>query len=337
MSSPRENFLRLMYNDSPKWFGNAWSCFGHDDRGVQPCCIDPISIMTMAGPKPGERGVKNGFGVSMDWPEGQPSALPVITKANRVVKDIRKWDRYVRFPSLSGIDWSAAERLIADNDQENYLIMCPSFEGMFEFSHDMLGFEDALADYLLEPEAMYEMLSAYTDWKIEAVGLLIDHMHPDVIHSHDDWGNKRSLFLNPKDWRAILKPLYARLYGYIKSRGVMVQHHADCVCHEIAEDMVELGIDMWQGVIPQNDIPGIIKRTKGRLCLLGGIDMQKIDFAGAPEELVRNEVRRAIDEYLPLGWVIPSVTNIVPLHQEVAAIIDFELQEYGAQYAAKHF
>jgi hypothetical protein len=36
------------------------------------------------------------------------------------------------------------------------------------------------------------MLSAFTDWKIKNVGLVIDHMKPDIIHSHDDWGTSEA-------------------------------------------------------------------------------------------------------------------------------------------------
>jgi hypothetical protein len=52
----------------------------------------------------------------------------------------------------------------------------------------------------------------------------------------------------------------------------------------VAEDMVDLGIDMWQGVIPQNDIKGVIERTEGKLCIMGGFDMQLIDFRIPPKK-----------------------------------------------------
>ena len=42
---------------------------------------------------------------------------------------------------------------------------------------------------------------------------------------------------------------------YMKDKGVIIMHHADSFMEPIVEDMVELGIDIWQGVLPQNDIP----------------------------------------------------------------------------------
>lgn len=335
MSTPKENFLKLMNNDNPKWLGDPWSCFTQNAI-FRPIAFDAITLM-MGGPAPGQIGVKNALGVTMDWPAGHPGATPNITEENKVVKDITHWEDYVKLPDISHAPWHVVDEIMATQDRENYLVMAPSFTGMFEFSHYMMGFEDALVNYLLEPDSMFDMLSYYTDWKIKCVEQIIDRMKPDVIHSHDDWGNKRSLFLNPDTWRELIKPHYERFYGYIKSRGVLVQHHADCVCHEIAEDMVDLGIDMWQGVIPQNDIKGVIERTKGKLCIMGGFDMQTIDFADANEEKIRASVHEVIDTYVPLGSFIPCVTNIIPVHPQVEKILNEELDHYGAIYASKYF
>jgi hypothetical protein len=335
MATPKENFLRLMRNDNPKWLGDPWSCFT-ESPPFRCITFDAVS-MIMGGPKPGQRGVKNLLGVTMDWPEGHAGTVPDTSPEKRVVKDITHWQDYVNLPDISNAPWHIVEENLTKADRENFLVMAPSFTGMFEFSHYMLGFEDALVNYLEEPDHMFDMLSHYTDWKIKVVGEIIDRMKPDIIHSHDDWGNKRSLFLSPKTWREMIKPHYERFYGYIKSRGVLIQHHADCVCDVIAEDMVDLGIDMWQGVIPQNDIKGVIERTEGKLCVMGGIDMAKIDFPEPDEEAIRQEVRRAIDTYMPLGSFIPCVPNIVPLYPKVAAILNDELNKYGAEYAAKHF
>lgn len=331
MSTPKENFLRLMKNDNPQWLGDPWSCFVNGPV-FRPMLFDAVAIM-IGMPQYGQRGFVNGWGVTMDWPEGTPGGTPDINDNNKVIKDITNWRDFVKFPSLDNLPWEVSDAMLPPVvDRDNLLVMAPSFMGMFEFSHNMMGFMDALTNYMVEPEAMYELLSAYTDWKIEAVGKVIDHMKPDVLHSHDDWGNKRSLFLPPTVWREIIKPQYERFYGYVKSRGVLIQHHNDSVSHEICEDMVDLGIDMWQGVIPQNDIPGIIERTEGKLCVMGGIDMAKIDFPKADEAAIRAEVRRAIEEYMPLGSFIPCVPNIIPVFPEVEKLINEELNSYGAEY-----
>ena len=67
-------------------------------------------------------------------------------------------------------------------------------------------------------------------------------------------GAVRTTFIQPELWREFIKPQYAKAYGYAHDRGVIIEHHADSFCEQIIEDMVELHIDVWQGVLPQNDI-----------------------------------------------------------------------------------
>ena len=158
-----------------------------------------------------------------------------------------------------------------------------------------------------------------------------------MIHSQDDWGDKRSMFLPPAVWRELVRPHTERYYKFLKSKGVLIQHHSDCVNDAVAEDMVEMGIDMWQGVIPQNDIPGVIERTEGKLCIMGGFDMGLVDRADISAEDVAAYVRQVIDTYMPLGSFIPGATNVTPVFPHVAAAMHDELNRYGAIYAEKNF
>lgn len=334
MPTPKENFLRLLKNDHPTWLGDPWDCY--NPGALARClCTDAVTLIT--GIQPGQVGVKNIWGVTMDWPAGHPGAIPHVTEENKLVKDITHWQEYVHFPNLDHLPWEVTDHMDPPLDRENKLVMVPSFVGMFEFSHYLMGFEDALMNYLLEPEAMFELLSAYTDWKIQAIDKVIDHLHPDVLHQHDDWGNKKNLFIPPTVWREIIKPQYQRFYSHVKSRGVLIQHHNDSISGALAEDMVELGIDMWQGVLPQDDIPGIIDKTGGKLLLMGGIDMQKIDFPGATQEMVDAEVCHAIDTYMPLGSFVPCITSIFAIHKDADEMVRCSLNKYGALYAEKHF
>jgi len=334
MSTPKENFIKLMKNDSPEWLGDPWDCFNQNFM-FRPAIFDAVTLATIA--QPGQVGVKNAWGVTLDWPEGQPGQIPHITEENKVIKDIKNWREYVHFPDFEHLPWHVVDEMFPNLDRENLLLMTPSFTGLFEFSHFMMGFEDALMNYLLEPEAMYDLLSAYSDWKIEAAKHVIDHLHPDIIQFHDDWGNKRNLFLPPAVWREIIKPHYERYYGYIKSRGVLIQQHNDSISGELCSDMVDLGIDMWQGVLPQDDIKGIIERTEGKLCLMGGFDMPLIDNPTASEEDIKKHVRHVIDTYMPLGSFIPCITSVISVYPNVDQAIHEELNRYGAIYAQEHF
>lgn len=331
----KENFLKLMKNDNPKWLGDPWDCFV-ENPFFRPAFLDGAT-KALKGAVPGAKGHVDAWGATWDWPFDQPGATPHVTYENMVVKDITQWDKYLTFPDLDKVNWTPYDELASPQERENKLVMVASFCGMFEFSHLVMTFDEALCNFIEEPEAMFDMLSAYTDWKIKAVGMSIEHSKPDIIHTHDDWGSKHSLFLSPERWRKMIKPHYERYYGFIKSKGVLIQHHSDCYNEPLAKDMVDIGIDMWQGAIPQNNIEKMLKETEGKLCAMGGMDMQLIDLADCPEEKIRKEVRDAIDKYVPLGNFIPCVANVFPIHKNVEKIINDELRTYGAEYAAKHF
>ena len=82
---------------------------------------------------------------------------------------------------------------------------------------------------------------------------------------------------------------------------MMYVHHADCYATPIAQDMVDLGVRIWQGVIPENDIVGIQKSLNDALPMQGGINVPAIDAEGMSEEKVRAEVRQTFDAYCENG------------------------------------
>ena len=91
----------------------------------------------------------------------------------------------------------------------------------------------------------------------------------------------------------------------MKDHGVIVMHHADSFCEPIVEDMVEIGVDIWQGVLPQNDIPKIQKQLDGRMVLMGGLEASVVDRADSTEEEIRADVRRALRRLRPRRPLYP--------------------------------
>lgn len=158
------------------------------------------------------------------------------------------------------------------------------------------------------PGEMHELLDYILEYKMEYAKLLVENLKPDVVLSHDDWGFKTNLFVRDTVWREFFKSRYEKFYGYLKDNGIIVMHHSDSYCEIIVQDMIDIGIDIWQGVLPQNNIPEIQKITKGKMLLMGGLECSIMDLPDYDEEVIRKEVRRACDEYVPGGGFIPCLT-----------------------------
>ena len=97
-----------------------------------------------------------------------------------------------------------------------------------------------------------------------------------------------------------------------------------------------MGIDIWQGVIPQNDIVAIQRKLDGRMALMGGIDAQVIDHPDYDEQVIRDEVRRCIDTYCPQNYFIPCMPNLFAIHPEVERIYLDEIKVYGQEWFGKN-
>lgn len=326
----KENWLRLIKKDNPGWIGTPWEAFKGNFFG-NIFAIDPIT-KAVSGNRSTDAPYKDAWGTTWIWHEGEPGATPHITQENKVLKDVTKWKETVIFPALDGYDWTPYKEFVDSVDRNEYMVMTFMPGGLFERSHYLMGFEDALCSYMEEPEAMYELIGALADWKMGHIERVLEHMQPDVIHFHDDWGSKTNVFLPPKVWREIIKPHHKRIVDFVKSKGAMFMHHSDSICGPIVEDMAEIGIDIWQGAIPQNDIADIQKRLNGSMAIMGGIDAQVIDMPGIDEDTIRREVRRCIDAYCPQGHFVPCIPNIIPIYPEVRNIYEDELIRYGKDF-----
>ncbi len=303
MLTPRENFLRLIHNEPTEGLVA-------DYEALTVVRTDPVTALEYGDRRRGNT-CKDVYGTTIAWPREQPGAIPYITDENRVIKDVANWRCELVLPDYDAmedrLDWSENAALCAKVDRNKTLLTSIMATGFFERLHLLMGFEEALMNLYEEPEAMHDLLDALLEVRMSYVRQLAKHMHPEVIINHDDFGNKKNLFMSPSVWQEFFKERYRKLYSYMQELGIIVVHHADCYCASIAGEMAEMGVQVWQGVIPDNDIPALQKQLAGKMVLMGGIDVL-IDKKDWTEEEVRRETRRACTEYGPGGSFIPCLT-----------------------------
>ena len=250
MATPKEIFLETLKPDGKP----ERQLVQYEALAVQ--IPDPVFLYVGNGSRPGAT-VKNQWGVTILFPEGDPGPTPLITPETKVCPDITRWREFVHAPD---IETACAEgwepfigmgRAAAGTDK---LLTAFWATGLFEQCHFLMGFEDTLANFYEHPDEMHELIDYITEYRLKYAKLLIDKLQPDAILSHDDWGAKESLFMSPEMWREFFKEPYRKIYQYIRSRGVIAIHHADSFLAPIVEDMAEIGVQVWQGVLPENNI-----------------------------------------------------------------------------------
>lgn len=275
------------------------------------------------------------WGTYISFPEDQAAAVPIVTVENQVIQDIEEWEKYVKVPNLRencSEGWETALQNKESIDSSEYLTMTIMGTGIFEQMHMLMTFEDTLCSLLTNPDEVHGLIDAITEYRLEYMRLIVEHLHPDAILSHDDFGSKTSMFMAADVWREFFKEPYRKLYDYLHANHVMVIHHSDSFCEPIVEDLAEIGVDIWQGVLPTNDIVSITEKLDGRMALMGGID-SIIDREGVTEDEIRKEVRRALNTYGHLSHFMPGHTYGGPgtIFPEVEQVIIDEINQYNKE------
>ena len=334
MMTARENFLALLQPD------------GQPDRqlrqyeALQMCVTDPINTYLRGNRKRGTVSVDR-WGTTISFPADAPGPMPLTGDGLAVCPDVTRWRETVHAPELAANCTEGWEQCRTEARQacgQEKLLAGFMGTGIFEQCHFLMGFEDTLTNLYEHPQEMHELIEYITEYRLGYVKLLIDRLQPDVIFSHDDWGTKDALFMKPEMWRAFFKEPYRRFYGYIRSRGCIAIHHADSYLAPIVEDMAEIGIQVWQGVLPENDIPALQRRLKGRLVLMGGMGAA-IDRADAGPEEIRAYAARRLAECCPLGHFIPSITYGLPgtVYPHVDRYINEAIDDYNRRLHLPRF
>jgi len=326
--TPKERLTKLLAGGTNAPLLNEWEAFA-------PVFTDPVNIYLKSHRTRGKITVDR-FGAEYIWPEESSAGMPHVTKDNKVITDIAKWRDTLRVPDLKTNcskgweDIQAKKAAIEAEGQKASLGLMVT--GLFEQLHALMGFEDTLMNFIRKPKEMLELCEVIGEYRLSFAKLLVKYLKPEVILSHDDWGTKQQLFMNPKTFRKFIKPQYMKLYGYLKDNGVIVMHHSDSYGESIVPDMVEMGVSIWQGALPQNNISGIIEQYGKSITIMGGIDASIVDRADSTEDEIRSEVRRACRDYGPRGSFIPCMTPGGPnscLYPRIQPYITDEIDRYN--------
>jgi uroporphyrinogen decarboxylase len=229
---------------------------------------------------------------------------------------------YYAFPDPPGPeDVAHFARFVEDNRE--YFIS--GHEGhLYEVAWALRGMEDFLIDMALHPGFVDDLLQGITEYYLAVIDQAVQY-DIDAFDFGDDWGSQtRGLIMGPKHWRRYIKPCLARLFARVKEAGKYVYLHSDGQVTAIFEDLIEIGLDVYNPFQPEiMDVYEIKKRYGDRLCFFGGIGVQGLLPHGTPRQ-VKAKVRHMIQEVgVGGGYILApshSVMADIPVENIVALI-----------------
>ena len=289
---------------------------GHPDRFVNSYEFMKVAFgpNILGNPMPtyGQLNVVNSWGVTYSYPEGTPGPFPLDTPDVVLIDDIEDWKEKLKAPPTEYPDalWEVSQGMMDAIDGDKAFKALFVAPGLFEQVHAFMGITEALMAYMTNEDEMADMLKYLTEWELKVAEQLCDHLHPDAILHHDDWGSEQNSFLRPEMFEEYFVEHYKQIYSYYHEHGVeVIVHHSDSYCANLIEYMIEMGIDIWQGCMRSNNVPELVQKYKGQpITFMGNIDNKQVDFDGWTVADCEKAALLAVEGMEPNQY-IPSITQ----------------------------
>lgn len=176
------------------------------------------------------------------------------------------------------------------------LVTCASVNGFFSGIHYFLyPYESLLADLLLEPDFVQELLARLGPFNLRAAERLLQ-CGVDMITFCDDLGSGTALLMRPELYREFFLPWHARLAELCHRYGALLHMHSHGNINQIVGDLYEAGIDLLNPNDPQEgmNLPALKRRYGARITFVGGLDKFFFQWSAAQQEAyVERLVREA--------------------------------------------
>lgn len=284
MLTKRENLLETIKGGNPDRFVNQYEFL-------------EIILEAPLRSRPQKGGtITNEWGITMSWPEDQLGPFPVHDDEHIVIKDITKWKEQLQVPSVIFPEerWEAAVKHAESVDRKDQFVTVFFASGTFEMTHFLMGMENAMMSLYEEPELMHELIERLTEYEIDYAKQIIKYIKPDALFHHDDWGSQLSSFMSPDMFEEFYVGPYKKAYQFWRDNGVeLIVHHSDSYAANLVPHMIDMGIDIWQGVMTTNNTPELIKQYGGKISFMGELDSGPLDYPDWKVEDINAQVEKA--------------------------------------------
>lgn len=201
------------------------------------------------------------------------------------------FDKYV-FPKVPEEEVRKKMKAFVENGRDTFKVVGISF-AMYERGWALCGVENMLMALIEEPEFCERLFEKVTEYDLELLKIITEY-DIDAICMGDDWGQQRGMIMGPELWRKFIKPGMKKLYEFIKKQGKFVIQHSCGDVEEIFEDLIEIGLDVYQTVQPEvYSLEEIKKKYGDRLSFWGGISTQKLLPFATPEVVKETIIKTA--------------------------------------------
>lgn len=193
------------------------------------------------------------------------------------------------------IDWEEAAAQIDKTKRGGKLAMGGLRHGhTFQTLTDIRGYENLLFDMFDEEPGLGKLIAMVEEFNLAIVNKFIE-LGAEWMNYPEDLGMQTGPMIGPEMFRKYIKPVYKRLMEPARKSECVVHMHCDGHIRDLAEDLIECGVEVLNIQDLVNGIDWIRENLVGRVCIDLDIDRQEITVHGTPQQidaLVREEVEK---------------------------------------------
>jgi len=166
----------------------------------------------------------------------------------------------------------------------------------------------AIAD---DPELVSALIEKTGSLQYATLAQALDEDGVGAVLMADDIACVTGTVVHPDVLRQHVFPWYRRMADLCRSRDIPFVYHSDGCLYEVVEDLIACGPNAMHPVEPKAmDGAKLKEMVKGRLCLLGGVDVDRL-ARGTPDE-IKDIARRNIEVMGYDGAYALGSANSVP-------------------------
>jgi hypothetical protein len=325
--SYREDFFRMLEGKTPVANVPLSKFMAEPDETLGVVGVMP-SIMGFGAFD--EQG-RNVWGVPHEIDVNGTGYMPAPGKF--ILTDVTKWKDIIKAPYRYDYDWekAAAEDLanFKWNPETQVTSMFGGGGNYFLSIASFMGFEGAMLAMYDEPEALHELLDYLCEYDLYMLDKLLKY-YPmaEIMGMGDDNATEINPFVSMEHFKEFLLPRYKRVADKLKENGKIISYHNCGRCEDFMDDMVKIGVQIWNCATPVNDLMGFKEKYDNKIIL----EFLPRIYIDSTEDVVRQQVRDLIDKYAPGGafiWAGNSLTMNAEQGAHLDSWIYDEVETYG--------
>jgi uroporphyrinogen decarboxylase len=182
----------------------------------------------------------------------------------------------------------------------------------FSDMRDLLGYEGALTDLLLEPQAFHELLERSVEYNLQLAAVAKERYGTQIVATTDDVANATGMLMRPETYMEMIGPHFQDVIQGYRELGYLCIKHCDGNIDAVVDFWIECGIDCLDPIDPGAGYTMADMRARygDKICLKGNIDCTGALCDGTPDE-VEEEVRQCILGGGANGGLILSSSNTI--------------------------